>query len=83
MPAEASLEKLGRYLARYDRPTRLVDLPAERGNIQPSILSMAADADLDMLVMGAYGHSPLKEGFLGGVTREMLDVMTIPTLMSH
>jgi nucleotide-binding universal stress UspA family protein len=82
-PAEASLNKLGSYLARYDHPTRLVDIPAQRSNIQPSLLSMAADADLDMLVMGAYGHSPLKEGILGGVTREMLQVMTIPTLMSH
>jgi nucleotide-binding universal stress UspA family protein len=82
-PAEASLEKLGKYLSRYGRPTRLVDMPGSGIDIQPLILSLAADENLDMLVMGAYGHSPLKEGILGGVTREMLRTMTLPTLMSH
>jgi nucleotide-binding universal stress UspA family protein len=44
---------------------------------------LAADENLDLLVMGAYGHSRLQEGILGGVTREMLRTMTVPTLMSH
>ena len=61
----------------------MIDLPASRSEIQPSILSLAADENLDMLVMGAYGHSRLREGLLGGVTREMLRTMTLPTLMSH
>ena len=82
-PAEASVEKLGKYLTRYGRPTRLVDMPASGIDVQPLILSLAADENLDMLVMGAYGHSPLQEGILGGVTREMLQTMTLPTLMSH
>jgi len=51
--------------------------------IQPCILSIAADEGLDILVMGAYGHSRLQVGILGGVTREMLRTMTVPTLMSH
>jgi nucleotide-binding universal stress UspA family protein len=33
--------------------------------------------------MGGYGHSRLKETVFGGVTREMLESMTVPTLMSH
>jgi len=36
-----------------------------------------------MLVMGGYGHSRLHEGLLGGVTRAMLQTMTVPTLMTH
>ena len=36
-----------------------------------------------MLVMGGYGHSRLQEGLLGGVTRAMLQAMTVPTLMTH
>ena len=47
------------------------------------MLSLAADESLDLLVMGGYGHSRLQERFLGGVTRAMLEAMTIPTLMSH
>ena len=82
-PAEASLEKLGEYLTRYGQPTRLVDMPGVGIDIQPLILSLAADENLDMLVLGAYGHSPLREDILGGVTRAMMQTMTLPTLMSH
>jgi nucleotide-binding universal stress UspA family protein len=56
---------------------------AEHANIQPSILSVAADAGIDLIVMGGYGHSRLQERILGGVTRGMLQSMTVPTLMSH
>ncbi len=83
LPAEASTDKLAKHLARAGQPVKLVDLPAARSEIQPSILSLAADEELDMLVMGAYGHSRLQEGILGGVTREMLQTMTVPTLMTH
>jgi nucleotide-binding universal stress UspA family protein len=82
-PPDASPEKLAKHLARVGLPVRLIDLPATRSDIQPSILSLAADENLDMLVMGAYGHSRLQEGILGGVTREMLRTMTTPVLMSH
>jgi nucleotide-binding universal stress UspA family protein len=37
----------------------------------------------DLLVMGAYGHSRLREFILGGVTRSLLQEMTIPVLLSH
>jgi nucleotide-binding universal stress UspA family protein len=33
--------------------------------------------------MGGYGHSRLREFVLGGMTREILASMTVPTLMSH
>jgi len=83
VPAEASARKLTEHMARAGLTTTLLELTAEHSEIEPSILSLAADESLDMLVMGAYGHSRLQEGILGGVTREMLKTMTIPTLMSH
>ena len=83
VPSDASSEKLAENLSRAGLPIKLIDLPASHSDIQPSILSLAADENLDMLVMGAYGHSRLWEGLLGGVTREMLRTMTVPTLMSH
>jgi nucleotide-binding universal stress UspA family protein len=82
-PADASAGKLADHLARVGLRIRIIDLPAASSDIQPSILSVAADEGLDMLVMGAYGHSKLREGILGGVTRAMLRTMTVPTLMSH
>lgn len=80
---EASASGLARHLGRRGVPTRTVGLSAARADIQPTILSLAADESLDLLVMGGYGHSRLQERVLGGVTRAMLEAMTVPALMSH
>ena len=82
-PEQASASHLARHLGRRGLSTRTVSLSAARTDIQPTILSLAADESLDVLVMGGYGHSRLHERFLGGVTRAMLEAMTVPTLMSH
>jgi nucleotide-binding universal stress UspA family protein len=47
------------------------------------LLNYAADVSADLLVVGGYGHSRLRELVLGGVTRELLRHMTLPLLMSH
>jgi nucleotide-binding universal stress UspA family protein len=47
------------------------------------MLSRAADLSADLIVMGCYGHSRLKEWVLGGATRTILESMTTPVLMSH
>jgi nucleotide-binding universal stress UspA family protein len=53
---------------------------ADVGNI---ILSRAADHDVDLIVMGIYGHSRMREMILGGVSRTILASMTVPVLMAH
>jgi nucleotide-binding universal stress UspA family protein len=83
VPSEASASNLARHLGRRGLSTRTASFSAPRADIQPTILSLAADEDLDLLVMGGYGHSRLQERILGGVTRAMLGAMTVPTLMSH
>jgi nucleotide-binding universal stress UspA family protein len=47
------------------------------------LLSLAADLQADMLVMGCYGHGRAREWLLGGVTRSVLQSMTLPVLMAH
>jgi nucleotide-binding universal stress UspA family protein len=47
------------------------------------LLSRASDLSADLIVMGGYGHSRLKELVLGGATRTILKSMTVPVLMSH
>ncbi|KMW48616.1 universal stress protein [Ralstonia insidiosa] len=47
------------------------------------LLSRAADFGADLIVMGGYGHSRLRELVLGGVTRTLLKTMTVPVLLSH
>jgi len=47
------------------------------------ILSRAADHDADLIVMGIYGHSRMREMVLGGASRTLLASMTVPVFMSH
>ena len=47
------------------------------------ILSRAADHDIDLVVMGLYGHSRLREMVLGGASRTLLSSMTVPLFLSH
>ncbi len=47
------------------------------------LLSRLADESCDLLVMGCYGHSRIRELIFGGVTRDILKSMTVPVLMSH
>jgi nucleotide-binding universal stress UspA family protein len=47
------------------------------------LLSRVADLGVDLLVMGAYGHSRVREMLLGGATRSVLRSMTVPVMMSH
>jgi nucleotide-binding universal stress UspA family protein len=47
------------------------------------MLSHVADISGDLIVMGAYSHSRLREIVLGGMTRDMLRSMTVPVLMAH
>lgn len=48
-----------------------------------TLLNRASDLHVDLLVMGAYGHSRMRERVFGGVTRTMLESMTVPVLMAH
>ena len=78
--------ELLQYLARHgvDARVHLLDGGGvRRGDIGEALLSQAADLSADLLVMGAYGHSRLRETILGGVTRTILQSMTIPVLMAH
>ena len=50
------------------------------GNV---ILSRAADAAADLVVMGIYGHSRMREFVLGGASRTLLASMTVPLLIAH
>ena len=48
-----------------------------------TLLNRASDLHADLLVMGAYGHARARERVFGGVTRTMLESMTVPVLMAH
>jgi len=71
------------HLARHGFKVNLKQIAAADIGVANAILSYAADTSADLLVMGGYGHSRWREFILGGATRDILSMMTIPTLMSH
>lgn len=83
VPADLSSTALVARLAQRGLKARTARLMADQSNIDQIILSLATDEGVDLMIMGGYGHSRLQERFLGGVTRGMLQSMTLPTLMSH
>lgn len=71
------------HLARHDITVEAQHIEVRDLSTGNALLSRLADEDIDLLVMGAYGHSRLREMVLGGVTREVFQQMTVPVLMSH
>jgi nucleotide-binding universal stress UspA family protein len=74
---------IGQHLARHGLKVDVKRITSPDIDVASTILSYAADCSADMIVMGGYGHSRLREFVLGGVTRGILESMTVPTLMSH
>jgi nucleotide-binding universal stress UspA family protein len=80
---EAAGADIAQHLARHGLVVEVKQIVAPHAAAADVLLSHAADASADLLVMGGFGHSRLREFLLGGVTRSILQAMTIPTLLSH
>ena len=77
--ADAVVKALGRHAIEADA----VRSYSGEISVGDDLLSQLADHGCDLLVMGCYGHSRLREFFFGGVTRHILQHMTVPVLMSR
>jgi nucleotide-binding universal stress UspA family protein len=75
--------EMGKHLASHGIKAEIETMVAPDIDVTNTILSYVADSSATMIVMGAYGHSRLREFLLGGVTRGILSSMTVPVLMSH
>ncbi|MCB2100815.1 MAG: universal stress protein [Rhodobacterales bacterium] len=71
------------HLARHGIKAEAQHIHADDVDVADMLLSRAADEGIDLFVMGSYGHARWRELVLGGVTRYMLEHMTLPVLMSH
>jgi nucleotide-binding universal stress UspA family protein len=74
---------MAQHLARHGLKVEIERIPRGSLEVKDALLNYAADSAADLIVMGGYGHSRMREFILGGVTRGMLESMTVPTLMSH
>jgi nucleotide-binding universal stress UspA family protein len=72
------------WLERHNIQAGFATVPRVPGVSAGSLLlTMLTDRHIDLVVTGAYGHARVQERLLGGVTRTMLQSMTVPVLMSH
>jgi nucleotide-binding universal stress UspA family protein len=70
-------------LDRHDVNVTLTELPRERRPIADTLVDHCEKTGASLLVMGAYEHSPLREGLIGGVTHDIALRARLPVLMSH
>ena len=78
-----SAADISRFLARHGVKVEATQSYTDELSVGDELLVRVADGEFDLLVMGAYGHSRLREIVLGGVTQSLLQHMTVPVLMSH
>jgi nucleotide-binding universal stress UspA family protein len=82
-PALAPDTSIAAALARHGiKPTVRTSIAGDI-SVGDEILSRIVDMGADLLVLGAYGHSRMREMVFGGVTRHIFRHMTVPTLLSH
>ncbi|WP_121064621.1 universal stress protein [Chachezhania antarctica] len=74
---------LSQMLARHGVKCEIDVLSKTLPRVSDVLVRHCIDSDADLLVMGAYGRSRLREAILGGSTRSMLEMATIPVFMAH
>ena len=80
---EAPAHDIALFLARHGVKAIAAEQAGTGLDVGAQILSRAADIEADLIVMGCYGHSRVRELALGGASRTLLESMTVPVLMSH
>jgi nucleotide-binding universal stress UspA family protein len=81
--AQSSMERLQAQLARYGIKADMRTLSGVGMDVGDVLLNAVSDQGANLLVMGAYGHSRMRELILGGATRTVFRHMTVPVLLSH
>lgn len=71
------------HLARHDIEATPIRISSNTDHLIDVILAKAKEMETDLIIMGAYGHSRLREKILGGNTYHLLNHSPVPLLMSH
>jgi len=74
---------LAAYLARHGAKVTVDRLPREGRTTADVLRRHVVDTAADLLVLGAYGHSRLRDWILGGVTRSMVAEPPVPVFMAR
>jgi nucleotide-binding universal stress UspA family protein len=71
------------WLSRHGVRAEVVVLAKTLPRVSDVLMRYMTDSDSDLLVMGAYGHSRLREAILGGATRNLLENADFPVFLAH
>lgn len=71
------------YLARHGIKVTVDRIASGGRRVDEALNQHALDVSADLMVMGGYGHSRLRERIFGGVTKAILEAPSIPVLMIH
>lgn len=80
---DSSAARLAGALRRVHKSVDLRELKKSPAGAGAALLAAAAEEKADLLVMGGYGHTRMREWVFGGVTEHMLKSATLPVLMAH
>lgn len=85
---ESTEESAGNKLAQYLKSrgvlhARVCHLKDDGRSISQTLLEFASQQQISLIVMGAYGHSALREKLLGGTTEYILNHADVPVFLSH
>jgi nucleotide-binding universal stress UspA family protein len=71
------------YLTLHEIKASAAALDLSGKSVGPALIERSASLGADLIVMGGYGHSRLREFILGGVTRHMITNATTAVLLAH
>ncbi|MFQ8432722.1 universal stress protein [Amaricoccus sp. W119] len=71
------------YLGRHGIKTTVHRMPREGQGVSEILLRAATDFGADLIVMGGFGHSRLRQRFFGGTTTNMMQKLDVPVMMAH
>ena len=83
LPHDDPGNKLAEYLIRHDLQATVAQVQGRGHPIAETLQEHARETGADMLVMGAFGHSRIRDFVLGGATNGILKDLRLPVLLSH
>ena len=78
-----SAEELALMLSRYDLPTSITRVASDGRTDAEALKRHQIESGAELMISGAYGHSRFRELLLGGVTRDLPGITTVPLCMAH
>lgn len=79
----SSLTDISAYLTQHGIETQLHQQPRGDDSIADALIAAAAELDAEYILLGAYGHSRIRETVLGGVTQDLILESPVPLILAH